>query len=71
MVSFFDKNTSQLVQRLEKILQAAKHRAFHPETKAHQDFLKHQLQKIKALETQFSFLSFEKEMATFRLNLIE
>jgi hypothetical protein len=69
--AFFEDNTQQLTSSIAKILQAAQHRAFHPQTKAHQGFLKHQLKKVQALEKQYAFLNFEKEITTFNKNLID
>lgn len=63
--AFFNEKTRQLNRRINAINQARQHKAFYPESKEHQLFLGKQLEKIKQLETEFSFLNFEKERRHF------
>lgn len=67
--SFFEQATRKTLLQIKKIIQAASHRAFHPEIDSHQKFLKKQLEKISALEKQFPFLNFDKEIAIFKTDL--
>ncbi len=62
---FFDTSTKILLEKIEKIVIANKHRSFHPTSLKHQIFLKNQLEQIKKMENQFPFLNFEKEKTLF------
>jgi hypothetical protein len=64
----FDEPTRQLAQRIEKIRAASLHRPFHPQTPAHQQFLRQQLQQIEALEREFPFLKFAEERGRLALD---
>ena len=63
--SFFDENTQQLNQKIEKIKAAAQHRSFHPQSIAHQQFLKKQLEKVENLAKEYPFLDLTEEHAVF------
>lgn len=69
--AFFEEKTQQLVKRITKIVQASNHKPFYPETTEHQHFLEQQLEKIDQIEKEFPMLSFEKEIAIFKKNLIK
>ncbi len=63
--AFFENPTRTIVQKLIKLNQAIAHRPLHPDTKAHQVFLRNQLSNIELLEKDYSFLDFEVEKANF------
>ncbi|KAA3635573.1 MAG: GSCFA domain protein [Bacteroidetes bacterium] len=67
---FFKDNTKKLINRIAKIVQASSHKPFYPETREHQQFLNQQLGKIEQIENEFPMLSFEKEIAIFKKNLM-
>ena len=53
---FLDKQSQQLKETIEKLLQAAKHRPFNASEKVYRDFITLQLEKIKQLKMQFPHL---------------
>lgn len=68
---FFDRNTFQLNSRLEKIAQAIRHRAFHPQSEKHQLFIKSQLKNIEQLLQEHPSLNFDKELESLQAQLID
>jgi hypothetical protein len=63
--SCMNKDTLQLMDDIKKLVIARNHKPFNPTSNQHQQFLKSQLQKTKALQTQHSYLNFEKELQFF------
>jgi hypothetical protein len=55
----------QLLEEIKKIVIAGKHKAFQPETKAHQQFLTTHFEKVKALQERYPFLDLKKELDYF------
>ncbi|MCB0556807.1 MAG: GSCFA domain-containing protein, partial [Phaeodactylibacter sp.] len=68
--AFFTAETRQLMQRVERIVTASRHRPFHPQSSAHQQFLTQQLKLIDELEREFPFLKLADERAGFESQLI-
>ena len=60
--TYFNKETQQLNQRIEKLQQAVYHRPFNFESEAHQKFVKEQIHQMELLCTEFPFLNFEEEI---------
>lgn len=60
--TYFNEQTTQLNQRIEKLQQAALHRPFDYESESHQQFIKQQVLQMQQLEKEFPFLNFEGEM---------
>ena len=67
---FFNEETIDLNSKISKIVLAANHRPFHPESPAHQDFIAKQIQLIEILKKNHGFLNFEKELQTLTAQLI-
>ena len=63
--SCIDEQTRQLMQEVKKIVIARKHKAFQPETKAHQQFLMSHFEKTKALQEKYPFLDLKEELVYF------
>ncbi len=63
--SCIDEASQQLMQEVRKIVIARKHKAFQPETKAHQQFLINHFEKAKALQEKYSFLDLKDELVYF------
>ena len=59
--AYFTESTSQLKNKILKIVNASQHRPFHPNSPQHQQFIKKQLIQIELLEASYPYLSFEKE----------
>lgn len=52
-----------LLNRIQSVVSASRHRPLHPMTAAHQQFLRKQLEKIEKLETSLPFIDFSSEKA--------
>jgi hypothetical protein len=63
--SCIDEETQQLMQEVKRIVIARKHKAFQPETKAHQQFLVTNFEKAKALQVKYPFLDLKEELVYF------
>jgi len=59
--SYFSKETTLLVEKIQKIKQAATHKPFDFDSENHQQFIKNQLAIIQELTVQFPHLNFEEE----------
>lgn len=60
-----DESSKILMEEIRKIVIAQKHKAFQPQTKAHQQFLFSHLEKTKALQEKYPFLDFQEELKYF------
>ena len=60
-----DRDSQQLMKEVKQIIIARRHKAFQPQTNAHQQFLKVHYEKAKALAAQYPFLDFDEEMQYF------
>jgi hypothetical protein len=49
---YFDDNTKQFIKEWTSVLSALNHRAFHPHSKQHQQFLSETLKKLEQLKTK-------------------
>jgi hypothetical protein len=63
--SCIDSTSQQLMQEVKDILIARKHKAFQPETKAHQQFLMTYFEKTKTLQKKYPYLDLKKELVYF------
>lgn len=63
---FIESNSQALMEEIKKIVIARKHKAFQPETKAHQDFLKAHWEKTKQLQEKYPMLNFTQELDYFQ-----
>ena len=53
------------MQEIKKIIIARKHKAFQPDTNAHQQFLESHVEKVKTLSRKYSFLDLSEELTYF------
>jgi GSCFA family len=60
-----DEETQQLMQEVKKIVIARKHKAFQPDTKAHQQFLITHFEKAKAFQEKYPYLNLKEELVYF------
>jgi len=60
-----DDFSRQLMRDIKNIAIARKHKAFQPETKAHQEFLKTYFEKVRILQQEYPFLDLNEELAYF------
>jgi len=63
--SCIDEETRLLMQEIKKIVIARKHKPFHPQTKAHQQFLISHFEKANVLQKKYPFLNLEDELVYF------
>jgi hypothetical protein len=68
--TYFSEKTSELNRQIDRLIQAKNHRPFEERSESHQKSIQNQIQKIRQLEKQFSFLNFEKELNWFSEKLI-
>lgn len=68
--TFFNRETTDLMKRIEEINQALEHRPFHPESETYKRFLEQLVLKIEQLISKYPYLEFqkEKEVCHIRLN---
>lgn len=59
--SYFSEATIVLMEKIQKIKQAATHKPFDFNSEKHQQFIKNQMDTIKELNAQFPKLNFDKE----------
>ncbi len=68
--TYFTDSTKELNLKIGHIIKASEHRAFHPNSEAHQHFIKKQLSLINDIQKEVD-LDFAKEMEIFQKQLIE
>lgn len=59
--SFISSQTNTIIKRVQKIINAASHRPFNPNTQQHQIFIKSTLEKIQLFEKEFPLTDFSQE----------
>lgn len=69
--AFFTEKTTNLNNRIQKIMDALAHRPIHPKSESHQIFLKNQLSKVEQMEEEFAFLNFGEEKRFLKTQLLE
>lgn len=62
----FDEPTHGLMKEIRQLVIARNHKAFHPGSKQHQQFLKDQYAKAEALSKAYPGLDFSSEMSYFK-----
>lgn len=65
MAHFVDEPSRQLAAQLQKLLIARRHKAFHPATEAHRQFLQAHYEKARELQQQYPFLQLGEELDYF------
>jgi hypothetical protein len=60
-----DEDTQKLMQEIKSVVIARKHKAFQPETNAHQQFLESYFEKAKILQSKYPFLNLQEELSYF------
>jgi hypothetical protein len=63
---FIDKGSQGIIEEVNKIVIARKHKAFQPFTNAHRQFLKNHFELTEQLKAKYPFLDLEEELAYFR-----
>ncbi|MFX5245410.1 hypothetical protein ABTD35_21845, partial [Acinetobacter baumannii] len=60
-----DEASKPIMKEVRQVAVARRHKAFQPNTNAHQQFLKTHYEKAKALTEKYTFLDLKEEMAYF------
>ncbi|MEL6636485.1 MAG: GSCFA domain-containing protein [Bacteroidota bacterium] len=68
--AYCSETTRTLLQRIQKLVTASRHRPFHPGRVAHQRFLRQQLRALTQLEREYPQLDFQAERALFEEHLL-
>lgn len=66
---FFNEETKELNSKINKIVNATKHRPFHQKSPAHQGFIAKQIQLIEQMQVANNFLDFESELIELKSQL--
>lgn len=66
---FMDADNRKLLEEVKNLRNAFNHRAMHPETQAHKQFLKNSLEKTLALQERVPAIDFTEELNYFRAAL--
>lgn len=69
--TYMPPNTIALIDQLEKLRQAARHRPFHPHSAAHLTFLTKQMEALTFLQQQHPYLDFNEQASQFQKQLAE
>ena len=64
-----DSESQELMQEIKKIVIARRHRAAHPDTSGHRQFLQSHFEKTKTLAQKYAFLDFSRELDYFASNI--
>ena len=67
--SFFDRETKNIINEIEKVTAAANHKPFEKESEKHQKFLLAQIKNIDRLRRQFPFVNLSNERQYFQSQL--
>lgn len=63
--SSIEEESRSLMEEIRKVVIAAKHKPFQPETKAHMQFMQSYFEKTKTLVKKYPFLDLKKELIYF------
>jgi peptide methionine sulfoxide reductase MsrA len=61
-----DEPSQQLMKDIAVIVAAKNHKAFNPSSEQHKKFLQTNLEKVKKLRQQFSYLNLDEEEVFFK-----
>ncbi|WP_461632477.1 GSCFA domain-containing protein [Labilibaculum euxinus] len=67
--TYMENETIAVMKRVDKIVSAASHRPFNPDTVSHQEFITSTLSDVKKLESQYPNIVFDKEKSLLLKNL--
>jgi hypothetical protein len=63
--NFIDESSQVMIQEIRKFISAYRHKPFQPATTAHQNFLKGNLENIRAYQQKHPYLDFSREISYF------
>jgi len=65
VMNYIDEKSALIMEEIKQIIISRKHKAFHPSTDAHKQFLQNQFDKATNLKSKYPFLDLEDELAYF------
>ena len=65
-----DESSQQLMKEIAIIVSAKNHKPFNPTSEQHKKFMKTNLEKVRKLQKEFTYINFEDEEQFFNLNKI-
>jgi hypothetical protein len=68
--SFINPDAYPVMDQVQQVLIARKHKAFQPDTKAHRAFLENFAEKIRVMQQKYPFLDLAEEAAYFEKSLL-
>ncbi|MCD4832668.1 MAG: GSCFA domain-containing protein [Bacteroidales bacterium] len=63
--TYFEKETTDIIKEIDKIILARNHRPLNPDTENHKKFLKKQVEIIKKISKKFPFINLKDELDYF------
>ncbi|MDK2977986.1 MAG: hypothetical protein PWP52_700 [Bacteroidales bacterium] len=69
--TYFEDETKEIIQNINKIIQAKNHRPLNPETGLHKKFLKSQVKLVEKLSNEYPFIDLTEELAFFKKGIIK
>lgn len=69
--TFMNKPTLDYIKKIKKMISAAQHRPFNPDTESHQKFIQKIINEMECLENELPNLSFDIERKLMRENLLD
>ena len=70
MATCIDEQSQQLMKEIAVIVAAKNHKPFNPTSEQHKKFMKTNLEKVRKLQEEFTYINFEDEEQFFNLNKI-
>ncbi len=67
--TYFEDETKEIIQNINKIIQAKDHRPLNPETELHKNFLKSQVKLVEKLLKEYPFIDLTEELISFKKGL--
>jgi hypothetical protein len=67
--TFITSDTKLIVDKVDNVLSALRHRALHADTNAHRNFLRSLTEKMMHLQLEYPFLDLNREIASLRENV--
>jgi hypothetical protein len=68
--TYMSDETTSIISEINKLNIARKHRSAHTDTKAHEQFLASNLEKVKSLQQKYPYLNLEEEINYFSMHSI-
>jgi len=64
--TYFEDETKEMMQNINKIVQAKNHRPLNPESEAYKKFITSQIKQVEQLAKLYSFIDFSDDLHYFK-----